>query len=87
VDLLGDAPPTQGSDETVRVDLVGAEQLGHAAGGHVPTHVHLPEAVLGVHEALGTEQVVAARRDDRGYAVAVAEHLDRCRQAGKGHVS
>ncbi len=73
--LLGDPPPAEGADEGVRRRRGLAQHLREPAGGHVPADVHLPEPVLGVHEALGEEQVVAAGRVDLRDAVGVAHHL------------
>src|SRR5690606_36973146 len=54
---LGDAAPAHGAQVGVGGDLVGAEQFGEPPGGDVAVEVHRPEAVLGVHVALGGEQV------------------------------
>ena len=42
------------------------EHLGQPPGADVPPEIHLPEAVLGMHEALGHEQVVLVLGVDVG---------------------
>ena len=74
-------------------DLRLPEQLGDPAGGDVPAEVHLPEPVLGVHVALGEEEVVVGLGDELGdpRVVAVdgdgggdAGHVDPAARRGEG---
>ena len=46
----------------------------------MPAHVHLPEPVLGLHESLRKEEVVAGRRPNGRDAEVVASDLDLCVQ-------
>ena len=48
----------------------------------MPSYVHLEEALLGVHEALGQRQVVHRVGVDLRDAVLVADHLDLSVEAG-----
>ncbi len=81
--LLGHPAPAQGAQERVGGDLVGAEQLGHAARGHVAAEVHLPEAVLGMHVPLGPEQVGRGLRVQVRDAVPVPVHGHGGGEAGQ----
>ena len=51
--------------------------LRRPAEAAAPVVVHLPQPVSGVHEALGDERVVLARRPAVRHAVPVPDHLDR----------
>ncbi len=80
--LLRDLAPAEGAQEGVGLDLAGAEHLGEAPGGHVPADVHLPEAVLRMHEALRAEEVVLVVGVELGDAVGVALDLHGPGQPG-----
>ena len=71
--LLGDAAPAHRADEHVRGHRGLAHELGETTRGDVAAHVHLEEPVLGLHEALGVEQVRARAGVHLGDAVTVAE--------------
>ncbi|CAM5234590.1 hypothetical protein SBADM41S_02846 [Streptomyces badius] len=69
-------PPAERTEEGVGLDLPGTEHLGEPAGRHVAPDVHLPEAVLGLDEALGAEEVGVGVRVDLRNPVGVAFDLD-----------
>ena len=62
-------------------DLALAEHLRQSTRGDVPAHVHLPEAVLRVHVALGEEQVLDRVGVEVGHAQVVADDRHRWRPA------
>ncbi len=74
--LLGDLPPPERPYDAVGLERVLTEELGQPARRRVPSYVHLEEALLRVHEALGQRQVVHRVGVDLGDALLVAEHLD-----------
>ena len=57
--------------------------LGHASLRHAPVELHLPVAILGVHEAQPEQRVRLAPRVDVGHGRRVADDLDRAAQAGQ----
>ncbi len=75
--------PAHRANEGVGVELVVSEHLGQAAGADVSPGVHLPEAILGVHEPLGEEQVVGGRGVQMGDSVVVANDLDPVVETGE----
>jgi hypothetical protein len=75
--LLGDVTPAQSADEAIRVELARAEQFRQPARGDVAAEVHLPEAVLGLDEALRDEEVVRGGCLDDGDGRTIAGHRDR----------
>ena len=82
---FGDPPPAQRPDVGVGLDLRRAIELREPSRGEVPPEVHLVEAVLRVHEALGGEQVLGGVRIDLGHAVRVPQHLDVAAQPSDVH--
>ena len=75
--LLRDPAPPHRPDRLVRLEGGLAEHLREPARGGVPADVHLEEPVLGLHEPLRVEQVVAGPGVDLRDPVVVAEHLHR----------
>ena len=49
-----------------------------------PAELHLPQPILGVHEALGQKQVLGCIGVDVRYAVSVPQHLNRSPQPRHG---
>jgi hypothetical protein len=54
-----------------------AEHLGEPAGAGAPVHLHLPQAVLRVHEAEREVRITLGAGEDVRDAVAVAQDFDR----------
>src|SRR5690606_38466676 len=81
--LLGHPAPTERAYESVGRHLAGAEQLREAPRRDVTAEVHLPEAVLGVHIALGHEQVMCSTGVDLWNPVRVPIDGDRSREPGQ----
>ena len=67
--------------EAIDVERILAEDLGQPPGGHAAGQLHLPQAILGVAEALAEVRVQRVARADVGNAPAVADDLDRPAQA------
>jgi putative FmdB family regulatory protein len=76
--LLRDPPPPEGADHGVGLDRLRhvPDQLGEAAGRHVPAVVHLEEPVLGVDVAERGHEVRVRAGVDVGHAEVVADDLD-----------
>ncbi len=74
--LFRDPAPAQRADERVGGHLARAEQFREPPGRHVAAEVHLPEPVLGLHVALGAEQIVRGSRFDLGHPGVVAGDRD-----------
>ena len=64
-----------------------SQDLRCLAGGHAARHIHLPEAVLGGHIALGKEQIVEVGGLHVGNAMLVAPHYDGRGQARRRHAA
>lgn len=60
----------------VEIERPGPEHLRQPPRGDAPLHLHLPEPVLGMHEAEGEIGVGHRLRLDMRNAVAVAHDLD-----------
>ena len=65
----------------IALQLAPAEDLGHRAGGLPPPHLELEQPILGRGVALREEQVGFVLRVDVVDAPAIADDLDRLRQA------
>ena len=68
-------------------DAVVTERLRPQHFGEPPlasfsVHLHLPETILGLYEALGEEEVVEVGGVDMGHSPGIAENLDFRLQAG-----
>ena len=72
---VGPLPDAQGAEQPVGLDQLGAEHLGQFAARQTAQHLHLEEAVLGVHVAEGEVGVVLILRVDVGDAPLVAGDL------------
>jgi len=58
-----------------------ADELRHTALAPSPPDLHLPQPVLGHHEALGEKEVLFIRRVEVRNPPSVAEHLDLVRES------
>jgi hypothetical protein len=71
----GHVPQAQGAHEAVGVERGRSEHFRERARTEPPIHLHLPQAVLRVHEAEGEMRVLDRRGIDVRDAVAVAQHF------------
>ena len=85
--LLRDPPPAEGADVLVGLQRTVTDQLREPPSGDVPAEVHLVEAVLGVHEALGQEQVLGGVGVDLRDALAVALDRDIALEGSDPHLA
>ena len=79
--LLRDPAPAHRPDGLVGVQGLLPEQFREPSGRDVAADVHLVEAVLRVHVALGNHQVGSGVGVDLRDAIGVAKHLHRAGQA------
>jgi len=86
------ARPGQGARELVEGHPQRAGDFGQPPQPQTAVEVHLEEAILGLHKALGEEEVVIVSGVDVGYAPLVADDLHRRAQTvedgaavGPGH--
>ncbi|MCY1341372.1 hypothetical protein D9M69_273150 [compost metagenome] len=81
VGVLADA---QGAEQPVGVDQLGAEHLGQFAARQAAQHLHLEQAILGVHVAERAVHIRFVLRLDVRHAALVVAHADRRLQVGEG---
>ena len=74
VGVLADA---QGAEQPIGGHQLAAEHLGQFATGQAPQHLHLEQAVLGMHIAQGAVQVRLVLGLDMRHAALVIGHADR----------
>ncbi len=80
--LLGDALEPQRTQEDIGLERRLAEELRQSAASDAPLELHLPEAVLRVHESVCEVEVLDRPGVDVGYAEAVADDFHGILEAG-----
>ncbi len=80
---LGGAVEAQRAHEAVDREPGLAHHLGEPAGTDPPAHLHLPEPILGVHEAQRHGSIVLVRGLDQRNAQGVAADRHRCPEPGE----
>ena len=70
------APEHEQARDAVVLQRLLAQHLAQPPLAGPPVHLHLPEAILRLDEALREEEVVEARGVDVGDAPGIAQHLD-----------
>ena len=79
--LAGVLAQAQGAEQPVGIQQCRAEHLGQLAIGQAAQHLHLEQAVLGMHEAQRPVQVGVVLRTDMRHPALVVAHLYRRLQA------
>ena len=82
---LGQAVEPQHPHETVRGKGAPPQHFGQTAGAKAAHHLHLPQAVPGVHETEGQGGVRRGAGEDVGNAAGVAHDIDGFLEAGGLH--
>jgi hypothetical protein len=77
------APHAHGTQKAVGFQAAAAQRLGQAPGPDAPVNLHLPEAVLRMHEAERELRIALRLGEDVRHAEAVAQDLHRRAEAGE----
>ena len=85
--LLRRAGKAHGAQKGIGLQLALAEHLREPPGADMPREIHLPEAFLSVHIALGEEKIMRRLGVNMRHAVDIAIHIHRCIQRCQAYLS